>query len=339
MNEHYQRRERPIIGITCGDLNGVGIEVILKTLLDHRMVDHCIPLILCSPKIISFYTRLLNIGGFRYCQAQYIEKINPMKTNILKIWDDQLDINPGKPSKENSIYTFKSLEIGVSLLKDNKISALVTAPLNKELIQQEQFKFPGHTEYLIHSFGMKDGLMFMVHDDLRIGVVTGHIPVNLIPERITKDLIMQKIKIMKQSLFSDFGISKPKIAVLGLNPHAGEGGLLGNEEEKFIIPAIKSTKEEAIIMGPFAADGFFGSCQHKNFDGVLAMYHDQGLIPFKQYTFGQGVNFTAGLPFIRTSPDHGTAYHIAGKNVADSGSMREAIFTAINIWKNRKENF
>ena len=315
MNQEKKEQKKPVIGITCGDLNGIGIEVILKSLRDARISNILTPVILCSSKTISFYKKALDMEEFNFFQTESIEKINLKRTNILNLWDEKVDIIPGEASRENGKYTRISLAKGVELLKAGSIEGLVTAPLNKELVQDESFEFPGHTEYLAHAFGQEDSLMFMVHESLRIGVVTGHIPVSQVSETVTTAAIFGKAKIMIKSLQKDFGIKKPRIAVLGLNPHAGENGLLGEEEGEKINPAIAQLKDQGhLVYGPFSADGFFGSSQFANFDGILAMYHDQGLIPFKQFSFGAGVNFTAGLAGVRTSPDHGTAFNLAGKN-------------------------
>lgn len=338
MSKEKKDTQKPTIGITCGDLNGIGMEVAMKALKDSRMTKIMTPVLLCSSKVVSFYKNQLDMEDFNFFQTDDISNIHYKRTNVLNIWDDKIEINPGEASKELGQYTRMSLAKGVELLKSGAIQGLVTAPLNKELVQDETFDFPGHTEYLAAAFEQKDSLMFMVHEQLRVGVVTGHIPLGEVAESITTEGIVHKAKIMFKSLQKDFGIKKPRIAVLGLNPHAGENGLLGIEEADTIIPAITQLKEGGnLAFGPFPADGFFGSSQSSNFDAVLAMYHDQGLIPFKQFSFGDGVNFTAGLPAVRTSPDHGTAFSLAGKNIAQASSFMSALFCACDIIKNRGE--
>ena len=338
MSKEHKDRKKPIIGISCGDLNGIGMEVILKALKDHRISKIMTPVLLCSSKVVSFYKKQLDMEDLNFFQVDDIAKIHPKKANVLNIWDDKLALDPGVASKELGKYTRMSLSKGVELLKSGAIQGLVTAPLNKELVQDDSFDFPGHTEYLADAFGQEDSLMFMVHEQLRVGVVTGHIPLAEVSKAVTREGIVKKAKIMFRSLQKDFGIKKPRIAVLGMNPHAGEHGLLGKEEEESILPAIGELKEGGhLTYGPYAADGFFGSSQYTHFDAVLAMYHDQGLIPFKQFSFGGGVNFTAGLPAVRTSPDHGTAFNLAGKNVAEESSFRSALFCACDIIRNREE--
>ena len=332
------KENKPIVGITCGDLNGIGAEVTINALNDNRILKYMTPVILSTSKVITFYRKQLDLEGFNFFQVDDIGRINPKKTNVLNVWKDKVDINPGEPSKENGKFTKLSLQKGVELLKEQKIDALVTAPLNKEMVHDEDFNFPGHTEFLTSAFDQKESLMFMIHEDMRVGVVTGHIPLSQVSAAVTADKILSKAHIMLKSLKSDFGIKKPRVAILGLNPHAGEGGLLGKEETEVIEPAIQQLKNEGhLVSGPHPADGFFGSGMGTKYDGVLAMYHDQGLVPFKQYAFGGGVNYTAGLPVIRTSPDHGTAFNLAGKNLADASSMRSALFCACDIYKQRKD--
>ncbi|MEM9327852.1 MAG: 4-hydroxythreonine-4-phosphate dehydrogenase PdxA [Bacteroidota bacterium] len=330
--------KKPIVGITCGDLNGIGTEVTINALNDNRILKYMTPVILSTSKVISFYKKQMNLEAFNFYQVDDIGKINPKKANVLNVWKDHVEVVPGEPSKTLGKFTKLSLQRGVELLKSQQIDALVTAPLNKDLVQGDGFDFPGHTEYLASAFEQQDSLMFMVHEELRVGVVTGHIPLAQVNTSITRERIMSKARIMLKSLKEDFGKRKPRVAVLGLNPHAGEGGLLGREEIEVIEPAIQELKREGhLVSGPFPADGFFGSGMGTKYDAVLAMYHDQGLIPFKQYAFGGGVNYTAGLPAIRTSPDHGTAFNLAGKNVADASSMRSALFCACDIFRQRRE--
>ena len=338
MKENKKERKRPIIGITCGDLNGIGMEVALKALNDTRVLKHLTPVLLCSSKVVSFYRKHLKLDNFTYFHTEDIRTLNPKKVNVLNLWEDIIEIQPGIASKDLSVYTRQSLAKSCELLKENEIAAVVTAPLNKQLVNNEEFQFPGHTEYFTQAFGVEDSLMFMVEENLRVGLVTGHLPLHQVAPAITEEKVIAKAKMMIASLSRDFGIKKPKVAVLALNPHAGEEGLLGSEENDTIIPAIENLKQSGnLVFGPFPADGFFGSNQHQQFDGVLAMYHDQGLIPFKYMAFGNGVNFTAGLPFVRTSPDHGTAFPIAGKGLADASSFRHALFCAADIAKRRDD--
>jgi 4-hydroxythreonine-4-phosphate dehydrogenase len=329
--------QKPIIGITIGDYNGVGPEVILKALQNNALIKLCTPIIYGSNKVINHYKNQLGIKDWQLFGIQKPEMANPKATNILNCFqDNQIEVEPGKVTKEAGKAAFDSLKRATDDLKAGHIHALVTAPINKNNIQNETFKFPGHTEYLADAFGVKDNLMFLVSDILRVGVVTGHVPIEKVKALITKKAISSKLDLMLESLKKDFGIQRPKIAVLGLNPHAGEEGLLGTEEKDIITPlTIEYREKKQLVFGAYSADGFFGSGQYKQFDAVLAMYHDQGLIPFKSIAFETGVNFTGGMPAIRTSPDHGTAYDIAGKNMADESSMLHAIFTAIEVYKNR----
>ncbi|MBV6647031.1 MAG: 4-hydroxythreonine-4-phosphate dehydrogenase PdxA [Cyclobacteriaceae bacterium] len=335
-DQSNSKKQRPIVGITIGDINGVGPEVIIKALEDNRVTKYLTPVIYCSAKVISFYRKQLDKHNFNYFQCKEIGNINPKKVNVLNLWEDEIEINPGTQDPKLGKYTKISLSRAVKDLKSGLIHGMVTAPLSKEMVQDDEFNFPGHTEYLTSAFEQKDSLMLMVRDDLRVGVVTGHIPLRQVPDSITKELVASKLKILLQSLKKDFGIKKPKVAVLGLNPHAGENGLLGEEEQQVLQPVIKEIKEQNnLVFGPYPADGFFGSGQYKQFDGILAMYHDQGLIPFKYIAFGGGVNFTAGIPAIRTSPDHGTAFTVAGRNQADPTSMLSAIFQAHDLIKQK----
>ncbi|MEO9803886.1 MAG: 4-hydroxythreonine-4-phosphate dehydrogenase PdxA [Reichenbachiella sp.] len=337
--ESKGQKQKPLIGITMGDINGIGPEVIIKALENGKITQHLTPIIYGSAKVLSFYRKQLNRDNFNFSPINDLSKPYHRKVNVINCWQEMVDITPGQDNAIGGKYAFKSLEAATKDLAEGKINALVTAPINKLNIQSEDFKFAGHTEYLAEKAGSKESLMFMVSDSMRVGVLTGHIPLQEVAAAITKESIIKKIKLMAKSLKQDFGINKPKIAVLGLNPHAGEDGLLGKEEIDIIRPAIEECKSKGqIVMGPYPSDGFFGSGEHRKFDAVLAMYHDQGLIPFKSLTFSTGVNFTAGLPFVRTSPDHGTAYAIAGKDQADEGSMRTAIFAALDIANCRSEN-
>jgi 4-hydroxythreonine-4-phosphate dehydrogenase len=323
------------IGISVGDINGIGIEVIIKTFLDPQMMELCTPIVYGSSKTVSHYRKSLDIHDFSFNKIDDAKDANPKKANIIDCWNEEAQIDFGKSTPEAGKYAFVSLEAATKDLNEGKIDAIVTAPINKDNIQSEDFKFSGHTEYL-ESKSTGESLMLMISENLKVGMVTGHIPVKSIANNISSDKIFGKIKVLNKSLIQDFAINSPKIAVLGLNPHAGDNGLLGTEEDEIITPAINNAKSIGLnVFGPYAADGFFGSGNYKKFDAVLAMYHDQGLIPFKSLAFGSGINFTAGLDIIRTSPDHGVAYDIAGKNIANEQSFRSAIYLAIDVVKNR----
>ena len=326
------------IGISIGDINGIGLEIIIKTLLDARIYDYCTPIIYGSAKTISFYKKAIGIQEFNYQIIRNTSEANPRKANLINCWEEEVKIEFGQETAEGGKYAFLSLEAALTDLLQNNIDALVTAPINKSNIQNAGFPFPGHTEYLQQKAGSNDSLMFMIGEDLKIGVVTGHIPLNKVASQITQESILSKLNLMNHCLKNDFWIEKPKIAVLGLNPHSGDNGLLGTEEQEIIIPAINSAFNDGILaFGPFPADAFFGQASYLKFDAVLAMYHDQGLIPFKNISSGHGINYTAGLPFIRTSPDHGVAYDIAGKDLAKESSFREALFMAGDLFRRRVE--
>ncbi|MBC7493503.1 MAG: 4-hydroxythreonine-4-phosphate dehydrogenase PdxA [Flavobacterium sp.] len=331
-----EKIENCIVGISVGDLNGIGSEVILKTFEDSRMLEMCTPVIFGSVKVMSFIKKNLNLTA----QLHGIDHINQLvigKINVLNVWKENVDINFGQNDETAGKYAIKSFTEATTVLKNGGIDVLVTAPINKYNIQSEEFKFPGHTDYLNQELE-GNALMFMIYDKLRVGLLTDHVPVNEVAKHLTEKLILQKIDTIHKSLKQDFGITKPKIAVLGLNPHCGDGGVIGKEDDELIKPIIqKLFKKGMLIFGPYAADGFFGSAQYDKYDAVLAAYHDQGLIPFKTLSFGNGVNFTAGLNKIRTSPDHGTAYDIAGKGVADFNSFKEAVYAAIDIFSARNE--
>lgn len=329
--------EKPVIGITVGDINGIGPEVIIKTFADNRMLRICTPVIYGSTKVLAYYKKALQIEDFNYSQSKEAEHFHSKRINVVNCWGDMVEINTGAVTPEAGSSAFAALEKACQDLKSGHLDGIVTAPINKHNIQNDNFRFAGHTEYLTQHFGSNDSLMFLVSEGLRVGVVTGHIPLQDVSKSITTELIISKIKLMNASLKSDFGIQKPRIAVLGLNPHAGEEGLLGQEENTIIKPAIEACKSKGmLVFGPYPADGFFGTSHYKKVDGILAMYHDQGLIPFKTLAFDSGINFTAGLPVVRTSPDHGTAYDIAGKNLASENSMREAVYLACDIIRNRR---
>ena len=326
---------KPVIGITLGDMNGIGPEVIIKSLLDSRILNIITPVIYGSTKVLSYYRKNLGTEDFNYSQVRD-NYFNHKKINVVNCWNETVEINTGASTKEAGSYAYKALEHGVKDLKEGKINAIVTGPINKNNIQSEQFKFAGHTEYITKESGKKDSLMMMVGEILKVGLVTTHLPLKDVPTQITTKNLSVKLKIFIDSLKNDFGISKPKIAILGLNPHAGDEGLLGKEEQEVIQPVIEEFKSKGhLTYGPYPSDGFFGAAQYKNFDGILAMYHDQGLIAFKTLSFELGVNYTAGLDIIRTSPDHGTAFNLAGKNLASEISMRSAIFLAKDICKVR----
>ncbi|MFV0247522.1 MAG: 4-hydroxythreonine-4-phosphate dehydrogenase PdxA [Tenacibaculum sp.] len=325
-----------IVGISIGDINGVGIEVILKTFEDKRMFDFCTPVIFASHKVISYHKKILNLNNNIQVISE-LKKTSPGKLNLINIWSEEPNFELGKPTETAGIYALKSLQAAVGALKEDQIQVLVTAPINKASVYSEKFNFRGHTEYL-ESQLKGQSLMILMTENLRIGLITGHIPLSEVAKNISCELIKTKVETMYLCLVQDFNINKPKIAVLGLNPHCGDNGLIGKEDIQIIRPAIKEIQQSGkLVYGPYAADGFFGSKTYEQFDGVLAMYHDQGLAPFKALSFGKGVNFTAGLDKIRTSPDHGTGFDIAGKNIAQFFSFKEALFNSLNIYKNRLE--
>jgi 4-hydroxythreonine-4-phosphate dehydrogenase len=331
-----KKAENIIVGISIGDLNGIGSEVILKTFEDARMLELCTPVIFANVKILSFIKRNLN-SVVALHGIDRMDQLIKGKINVLNVWKEGVDINYGQNDETVGKYAIKSFTAATAALKEGLVDVLVTAPINKYNIQSEEFKFPGHTDYLDKELE-GNALMFMVQDNLRVGLLTDHVPVTDVAKHLTEKLITQKIETINLSLKQDFNINKPKIAILGLNPHAGDSGIIGNEEETIMKPAIKKLFEKGIFaFGPYSADGFFGSGQYEKFDAVIASYHDQGLIPFKTLSFGMGVNYTAGLNKIRTSPDHGTAYEIAGKGVADFGSFKEAVYLAIDIYNSRNE--
>lgn len=328
--------EKIKLGISIGDYNGIGIEIILKTFLDKRMLDFCTPIIFASTKLITAYKKTTNIN-VPFNGIKFIDKAIPGKLNIVNLWNEDVELELGKATEDSGKYAFKSLEAATNALDKGEIDVLVTAPINKDNIQSEEFVFPGHTEYL-ESKLTGESLMILMTDKLRIGLITGHIPVSAISSTVTPELIEKKVDILYKTLVQDFAISKPKIAILGLNPHCGDNGVIGNEDDEVIRPTLLKIQEKGrLVYGPYAADSFFGSENYKNFDGILAMYHDQGLAPFKTLSFGGGVNFTAGLNKVRTSPDHGTAYELAGKSEANINSFKEAVFSAIQVFKTREE--
>ena len=329
-----------IIGITHGDINGIGYEVILKTLSDPRMLETFIPVIYGSPKVAAYHRKNLDIQGLNLNIVNTIEEINLKRVNIISCVDDEIKVELGSSTEEAGKAAYDALERATADLGKGALHAIVTAPINKKNIQSVSFKFPGHTEYLEQKFGGDSpALMMLVNDVMRVAVVTGHIPVDKISKELTEKLILDKLVVLNASLKKDFSIVRPRIAVLGLNPHAGDEGVIGNEEKTVIVPALKQAEKLGIVaVGPYPADGFFGSGNFNKFDAVLAMYHDQGLIPFKTVSMDSGVNFTAGLSVIRTSPDHGTAYDIAGQNIASEESFRQALYLAYDIYQNRVWN-
>jgi 4-hydroxythreonine-4-phosphate dehydrogenase len=333
-----QTDQRPVIGISCGDINGIGIELIIKTVSDTRLLDICTPVIFASNKALNFYRKSVPEINFNFSTIKEANRVNHKQVNLFSCWEDEVAIVPGQLTDIGGKYAVLSLVTAAQALKDGKIDGLVTAPIHKKNTQSQEFNFTGHTPYLKNLFGVQDVLMFMVADNMRVGLVTEHVPVNEIAKHITREAILSKLQLMNNSLKKDFLINKPRIAVLGLNPHAGDEGLIGKEEDEIIRPAIKEAKQRDIFcFGPYSPDAFFAHGNHEKFDAVLAMYHDQGLIPFKSLAFGEGVNYTAGLNGVRTSPDHGVAFDIAGKNKADESSFREAIFKCVDIIRNRKE--
>ncbi|CAA0160142.1 4-hydroxythreonine-4-phosphate dehydrogenase [Tenacibaculum maritimum] len=330
------KSDKIIVGISIGDTNGIGIEVILKTFEDKRMLDFCTPVLFGSPKMISYHKKTLR-SNISIHNASSLSEISHGKVNLFSVWKDEVPVHIGTPTQQSGKAALKSLSAATESLKKGEIDTLLTAPINKENIQSDSFNFPGHTEFLEKELGGKS-LMILLTETLRIGLITGHIPISEVAQNITSEIIEEKVNIMHQSLQQDFGIHKPKIAVLGLNPHCGDHGVIGKEDDAIIRPTIaKIRKTGKLVFGPYAADGFFGSKTYQEFDGVLAMYHDQGLAPFKALSFGNGVNFTAGLEKIRTSPDHGTGFDISGKGLANPDSFKEALFTSLRIFKHREE--
>lgn len=331
-----KKAENVIMGISIGDLNGIGSEVILKTFEDARMLEFCTPVIFANVKLLSFIKKVLrldvNLHGI-----DKLDQVVPGKINVLNVWREGVNIEFGVNNDSAGQYAIKSFVEATAALKEGLIDVLVTAPINKYNIQSEEFKFPGHTDYLGQELD-GDALMLMVNEGFRVGLLTDHLPVNEVASHLTEELIRKKITTVNTSLKQDFMINKPKIAVLCLNPHCGDNGVIGNEDDTHIKPVLKKLFEEGVLVfGPFSADGFFGNGMHENYDAVIAAYHDQGLVPFKTLSFGNGVNYTAGLSGIRTSPDHGTAYDIAGKGVADHNSFKEAVYLALDVFNNRNE--
>jgi 4-hydroxythreonine-4-phosphate dehydrogenase len=328
--------QKPVVGITTGDLNGIGLECIIKIFSDQRVLEFCTPVVFGNNKVLNFYRKVLPEVNINYNNIKDLTKLNPKQVNVLNVWEEEVAITPGSLNETGGKYAVQSLLAATQALKENKIHALITAPIHKKNVQSAEFPFTGHTPFLKKFFEVKDVVMLMCAENMRVGLVTEHVPVSEIAKHITKESIISKLRLMKDSLRRDFGIDKPRIAVLGLNPHAGDEGLIGKEDDEIIRPAvIEAKKSDILVYGPYAADAFFARGNHEKFDAVLAMYHDQGLIPFKSLAKGLGINYTAGLPGVRTSPDHGTAFDIAGKDKADESSFREAIFVALDIHAKR----
>lgn len=329
-----------IVGITQGDGNGIGYEVIIKALADERMLEICTPVIYGSSKLFGFYKKTLhNIEQINTNVINSVDDVNPKMVNIVNCLPDSVYVEPGQPTPESAKCALKALECAVKDAKSGKIDVLVTAPFNKKAMHEEGFAFTGHTEFLEKEFNVKEVVMLMVADQLKVAVATQHIPLRDVPKSLNKNMLVEKLRLMKEALEQDFGIYDPKIAVLGLNPHCGDSGLIGDEEKNIILPAVQEAQEKGIMaFGPYSPDGFFGLGNYSRYDAILAMYHDQGLTPFKALAFELGVNYTAGLPIVRTSPDHGTAYELAGRDEADPRSMISAIYTAIDVFNKRAEH-
>ncbi len=333
-----QQPIKPIIGITCGDLNGIGTETIIKVFSDNRILELCTPVLFSNTKLLNFYRKTILENAISWQNVRDFSRLNSKQINLFSCWEEELEITPGQLTAAGGKYAVKSLFAAVDALTKNQIHGLVTAPIHKKNVQSEDFNFTGHTPFLKTAFGVNDVVMILFSGNFRVALVTEHVSVSEVANHISRETILRKLTILNESLKKDFSIDKPRIAVLGLNPHAGDEGVIGKEEEEFIKPAIKEAKQNNILaVGPFSADGFFARQYQNQFDAVLAMYHDQGLIPFKSLATDEGVNFTAGLPIVRTSPDHGTAFDIAGKNKANESSLRTALFECINIINSRKE--
>ena len=327
------------IGITIGDFNGVGPELIINAFSRPGVREICTPVIYGAPRIFNVYRKLMSVDKFSYNVIQTPDQAQPRRVSVIDCIDVKGRVEPGRPDQDSGMAAFQALEAATKDLKEGLIDALVTMPIDKHYIQNENFSFPGHTEYLAEAFEVGDNLMFMVHDLLRVGVVTGHVPIKEVSKSLSVGKIISKIQMMNHSLKFDFNLEKPRIAVLGLNPHAGDNGLLGSEEQEIIIKAVeKCANDKIFVFGPYSADGFFASGTYRKFDGILAMYHDQGLIPFKLLAGFEGVNFTAGLPAVRTSPDHGPAFDLVGKDKASPDSFIHSLYTAIDVYRRRREN-
>jgi 4-hydroxythreonine-4-phosphate dehydrogenase len=329
--------EKPIIGITTGDINGIGPEIIIKALSDNRILDLCTPIVFSSNKVINYYRRIAVDHQLVFNSTKEMDKLNPKQVNVFNCWEEEVSIQPGVLTEAGGKYAVRSLQVATQCLKDGQLDALVTGPIHKSNAQSANFPFSGHTPFLKEKFEAKDVLMLLYHNDLRVALATEHIPIEKVASSITHEVLQSKLTLLRDSLLKDFGIDKPRIAVLGLNPHAGDEGSIGSQEQNIIKPTVDQWQQNGhLVYGPYSADAFFAKGNYKNFDGILAMYHDQGLIPFKTLANGEGVNFTAGLSVIRTSPDHGTAFDIAGKNLADHSSFLEAIFQSIELLRQRE---
>jgi 4-hydroxythreonine-4-phosphate dehydrogenase len=327
--------DKIILGITQGDINGISYEVIMKALSDNRLFDICTPVVYGSPKVAAYHRKTLNLENFSFNNIRTADEANARRANIINCIDDSVRVELGKSTREAGEASLKALELASKDLADGKVDVLVTGPINKANIKSDHFNFNGHTEFFEERFRSEGVLMLMVNEFLRIGVVTSHIPISKVHEYITRDTVLNKLRLLNRGLLVDFTIRRARIAVLGLNPHAGDDGLIGDEEQKELKPAIDQARSENIMaFGPFPADGFFGAATYRQFDAVLAMYHDQGLIPFKALS-NAGVNYTMGLPVVRTSPAHGTAYEIAGRNEASAESFLKAIYLACDVYRNR----
>lgn len=327
-----------VVGITQGDINGIGYEVIIKTLSDARIGEMCVPIVYGSPKVMAYHRKVLNMEHFNLHQIKQASEANSKRLSIINCMDDNVRVELGRSTEYGGQGSLGALKAAVADIKAGLLDVLVTAPICKQNVQAPNFTFPGHTEFLADAFKAKRVLMLMVSDTMRVGVVTGHVPLHKVPGLVTQESILSNLRILNETLLRDFGIRKPSIAVLGLNPHAGDNGVIGTEDREVIEPALAKANEEGIVaLGPYPADGLFGTNAFAKYNGILAMYHDQGLIPFKAMAYGQGVNYTAGLPIIRTSPAHGTAFDLAGKNEASPDSFRQALFAAIDIFNNRKQ--
>lgn len=330
--------EKPVIGITTGDLNGIGTEVIIKTFSDPRMLELCTPVIFASNKVINYYRRISAENTFNFTSTKDLSKLNHKQVNIFNCWDEEVPIQPGVLTDAGGKYAVRSLMVATQCLKDGQLDGIVTAPIHKSNTNLPDFPYTGHTPFFKEKFGAKDVVMILFHEQLRVALATEHIPISKVAASITKELLQSKISLLRETLIKDFGIDKPRIAVLGLNPHAGDEGQIGTEEQQVIKPAIDQQKQQGhLVFGPYSADAFFARGSYTEFDAILAMYHDQGLVAFKTLAQGEGVNYTAGLPIVRTSPDHGTAFDIAGKNLAEPSSLREAVFRCLDILKQRAE--
>lgn len=333
------QKTKPVLGITIGDMNGIGPEIIIKTFSDNRLMELCTPVIFSSNKVINYYRKAVDGQSVNFHSTKDLNNLNHKQVNVFNCWDEEVPIQPGILTEQGGKYAVRSLMVAAQCLKDGQLDAIVTAPINKANTQVPDFPFTGHTPFFKDKFGAKDVLMLLFHNSLRVALVTEHIPISKIASYITQETLTSKLNLLKDSLLKDFGIMKPKIAVLGLNPHAGDNGTIGEEEKNIIIPFIESAQQQGTLLyGPYAADAFFAHSGYQEFDAILAMYHDQGLVAFKTLAQGNGVNYTAGLPIVRTSPDHGTAFDIAGKNIADETSFRESVFQAIDILEQRQEH-